>query len=58
MNDSARYPEADPSPSEVLAGFTAGLDLAEVPDDVVRYARVLMLDLLGAALAGVDTERA
>ena len=56
MNDSARYPVVDPSPSEVLAGFTAGLDLAEVPDDVVRYARVLMLDLLGAALAGVDTE--
>ena len=56
MNDSARYPGVDPSPSEVLAGFTAGLDLAEVPDDVVRYARVLMLDLLGAALAGVDTE--
>ena len=56
MNDSARYPEADLSPSEVLAGFTAVLDLAEVPDDVVRYARVLMLDLLGAALAGVDTE--
>ena len=40
----------------MLAGFTAGLDLADVPDDVVDYARVLMLDLLGAALAGVDTE--
>ena len=52
MNDSARYPEADPSPSEVLAGFTAGPDLAEVPGDVVRYARVLKLDLQGAALAG------
>ena len=58
MNDAARYLEADLSPSEVLAEFTAGLDLAEVPDDVVRYARVLMLDLMGAALAGVDTEEA
>ena len=56
MNDAARFLRADPSPSEVLAGFTAGLDLADVPDDVVAYARVLMLDLLGAALAGVDTE--
>ena len=56
MNDAARSLRADPSPSEVLAGFTAGLDLAGVPDDVVDYARVLMLDLLGAALAGVDTE--
>ncbi len=56
MNDTARSLEANPSPSEVLAEFTAGLDLAEVPDDVVHYARVLMLDLLGAALAGVDTE--
>ena len=58
MNDAARSLRADPSPSEVLAGFTAGLDLADVPDDVVDYARVLMLDLLGAALAGVDTEEA
>ena len=56
MNDTARPPQVDLSPSELLAGFTAGLDLADVPDDVVRYARVLMLDLLGAALAGVDTE--
>ena len=56
MNDAARSLRAGPSPSEVLAGFTAGLDLADVPDDVVAYARVLMLDLLGAALAGVDTE--
>ena len=56
MNDAARSLRADPSPSEVLAGFTAGLDLADVPDDVVAYAHVLMLDLLGAALAGVDTE--
>ena len=31
MNDIARSLVADPSPSEVLAEFTAGLDLAEVP---------------------------
>ena len=54
MNDAARY--VDPSPSEALAAFTADLELDDVPDDVVRYARVLMLDLLGAALAGVDTD--
>ena len=56
MNDASHHIETDPTPSEDLAGFTAGLDLADVPDDVVAYARVLMLDLLGAALAGVDTE--
>ena len=31
MNDTTRSLEAEPSPSEVLAEFTAGLDLAEVP---------------------------
>ena len=46
MNDTARYPETEPNPSEVLAGFVANLDVADVPDDVVGYARVLMLDLL------------
>ena len=58
MNDAGRYLGAEPSPSEVLADFTSKLDLADLPEDVVAYARVLMLDLLGAALAGVDTEEA
>ena len=56
MSVIARELRPDPSPSEVLAEFTAGLDLADVPADVVDYSRVLMLDLLGAALAGVDTD--
>jgi len=47
---------ADDSPSVAMARFVAGLELARVPDDVADYARVLTLDLLGAALAGVDTE--
>ena len=51
-------PSLDPSASVALAGFVAGLDLANVPDDIVAYARVLLLDLLGAALAGVDTAEA
>ena len=51
-------PSLDPSASVALAGFVAGLDLARVPDDIVAYARVLLLDLLGAALAGVDTAEA
>ena len=38
-----------------MAKFVAGLSLDQVPADVVAYARVLTLDLLGAALAGVDT---
>ncbi len=48
----------DQSPSVAMAEFVADLDLARVPDDVVAYARVLMLDLLGSALAGVDTAEA
>ncbi len=43
------------SPSVAMSKFVAGLDLDRVPEDVVAYARVLTLDLLGAALAGVDT---
>jgi len=45
-----------PTLSGSLAGFVADLGLEQVPEEVVRYARLLMLDLLGAALAGVDTE--
>ena len=56
MGDAVRYVGVDPSPSEALGTFTADLDLTDVPADVVGYARVLMLDLLGAALAGVDTD--
>ncbi|MDA7949152.1 MAG: MmgE/PrpD family protein [Hyphomicrobiaceae bacterium] len=46
------------SPSVALAEFVADLKLAQVPEDVVAYARVLILDLLGAALAGVETVEA
>ena len=46
---------ADDSPSVAMVRFVAGLNLDQVPADVVAYARVLTLDLLGAALAGVDT---
>ncbi|SDP33637.1 MmgE/PrpD family protein [Desulforhopalus singaporensis] len=44
--------------AERLAGYTAGLSLEEVPDNVVSHAKHLLLDLLGAALAGVDTPEA
>ena len=53
MNDTL---ELRQSPSVAMAAFVAGLDLNSVPEDVVAYTRVLTLDLLGAALAGVDTE--
>ncbi len=46
---------ADDSPSVAMARFVAGLNLEQVPADVTAYARLLTLDLLGAALAGVDT---
>jgi len=38
-----------------MAKFVADLSLDQVPTDVVAYARLLTLDLLGAALAGVCT---
>ncbi len=48
--------------SEGLAGQLAAyghrLSLDQVPNDVVVHARYLLLDLLGAALAGVDTPEA
>ncbi|MFW2365409.1 MAG: MmgE/PrpD family protein [Desulforhopalus sp.] len=44
--------------AEYLAGFVSGLDLDSVPRDVVGHAKLLFLDLLGAALAGTDTVEA
>lgn len=52
--ETDRRPE--PSLSESLAAFTADLSLAQVPGQVVQHAKLLLLDLLGAALAGVGTE--
>jgi len=39
-----------------IADHVASFSLADTPDDVVDAAKLLFLDLLGAALAGVDTE--
>jgi 2-methylcitrate dehydratase PrpD len=41
--------------SAALAEFGHGLRLAAVPAEVVAHAKLLLLDTLGAALAGVDT---
>lgn len=41
-----------------LADYSTRLSLESVPDSVVNYAGYLLLDLLGAALAGVDTPEA
>jgi 2-methylcitrate dehydratase PrpD len=41
--------------SGALAAFGADLTLARVPAPVVAHAKLLLLDTLGAALAGVDT---
>lgn len=41
-----------------LADYSTRLHLDSVPDAVVEYASFLFLDLLGAALAGVDTPEA
>ncbi len=44
------------SMSEELAYFSVSLNLANTPPEVIQYAKILVLDLLGAALAGVETE--
>ncbi|MDN3356426.1 MmgE/PrpD family protein [Actinomadura sp. DC4] len=38
---------------EALRRFAAGTRLADVPDDVVRHARLLLLDTLGALAGGL-----
>ena len=55
MNDTAHAALAEESPCDVLARFTVGLDIGAVPAEVADYARLLLLDLLGAALAGLET---
>ena len=41
--------------AEQLAAYCVELQLDQVPEAVVDYGRYLLLDLLGAALAGVET---
>jgi 2-methylcitrate dehydratase PrpD len=42
--------------SEPLAAFAAELPAERIPAEVIGHAKLLLLDLLGAALAGVDTD--
>jgi len=44
--------------SGALAAFGVELELSRVPAPVVAHAKLLLLDTLGAALAGVDTAEA
>jgi 2-methylcitrate dehydratase PrpD len=41
--------------SAALAAFGSELELSRVPEAVIAHAKLLLLDTLGAALAGVDT---
>lgn len=41
--------------AEQVARYACGLRFEDVPGEVVAYARYLLLDLIGAALAGSDT---
>jgi 2-methylcitrate dehydratase PrpD len=41
--------------SESLAEFCVKLRWGDLPENVIRYAKLLFLDLIGAALAGVET---
>jgi 2-methylcitrate dehydratase PrpD len=42
--------------SESLAQYGVSLSWEDIPDEVIRYAKLLLLDLIGAALAGTETE--
>lgn len=41
--------------TEQLAGFAAGLELADVPPPVVAAAETCLLDTIGCAIGGIDT---
>ena len=47
--------DASKTLSGYLAEFTVNLQLNDLPENVIRYAKLLFLDLIGAALAGVET---
>jgi 2-methylcitrate dehydratase PrpD len=58
MNTGAAPPASASTPTlaYTLAAFVAGLRWDALPDAVVAQAKLLLLDTLGAALAGVHTE--
>ncbi|MBM09665.1 MAG: 2-methylcitrate dehydratase [Magnetovibrio sp.] len=39
-----------------ISKFVVSMSFDDLPDDVISFAKLLLLDLLGAALAGVNTE--
>ena len=56
--DAAVAAEAAGTLTGPLARFGAAFSLDDVPEDDRRCAKLLLLDLLGCALAGLDTEEA
>ncbi len=58
MDRVQQLPSVDRTAAEALAEGIQGLDYATLPGEVEAQARWLLLDLLGAALAGVDTGEA
>jgi 2-methylcitrate dehydratase PrpD len=55
MTAVSRDASAQPALSERLAEFGASLTLEQVPAAIIAHAKLLTLDTLGAALAGVPT---
>jgi 2-methylcitrate dehydratase PrpD len=49
-------PQADPSLTEQLAALVAGTRTADIPPDVLQTAAWWVLDWLGAAIAGLDSD--
>lgn len=56
--DAAAAAQSAGTLSSAFARFGAAFSLDDVPEDDRRYAKLLLLDLLGCALAGLDTEEA
>ena len=56
--DEAGTAQAAGTLAGALARFGASFSLDDVPEGDRRYAKLLLLDLLGCAIAGLDTEEA
>ena len=39
-----------------ISNFVVSFSYNDLPDDVIAFAKLLLLDLLGASLAGVNTD--
>jgi len=43
-------------PAKVLAGFLAGLEFKDIPENAIEMAKIILLDTIGCIAAGSETE--